>query len=77
MFPMLIALKHLPRGSVGPSAHPYSSAKMNSANFALTEFYEVRTQGCVARNTQPLELRFRAVLIEDGIQKLCHGEGSK
>src|SRR5215210_2521839 len=47
MYPMLRALKHLPRFdvSVDGSNKPHSSAKVSSANFACTEFYEVRSKG--------------------------------
>jgi hypothetical protein len=40
MFPMLRALKHLPRfgGCVVLFYRPYSSAKVSAANFACTEF---------------------------------------
>src|SRR5687768_2347994 len=46
MFPVLRAPKHLPSfgGSVDRSYYPYWSAKGSSANFALTEFSEVRPQ---------------------------------
>src|ERR671921_2748340 len=44
MFPVLRALKHLPRlrSSVDRCYYPYWSAMVSSANFRFTEFSEVR-----------------------------------
>jgi hypothetical protein len=47
IFPVLRALKHLSRlrSPVDRCYYPYWSAKVSYANFAVTEFYEVRLLG--------------------------------
>jgi hypothetical protein len=59
MFPMLRALKHLQRfgGSVDRSYSPNSSAKVSSANFALTAFSEVRYSQATPSNSKDSSFR--------------------